>query len=107
MRNLPDVPISFRAHHVFSDQAMRTGTGPQMLNLHNPQAAGDTAHDIVTQDGSELARSLQARGWIVRAGWRSTRRGQAVWLIRLICPPGSPVAPALPAPVAYGLGWAA
>ena len=74
---------------------------------HDPQAAGDTAHDIVIQDGSELARSLVARGWVVRAGWRSTRRGQAVWLVRLVYPADSRVEPLLPALFGCGMGRAA
>ena len=55
---------------------------PRHLNhpvIHEAQA-------VVTESGSPLAQSLQERGWVVRAGWRTNRSGASVWLVRLVCP---------------------
>jgi hypothetical protein len=71
------------------------------------QKTSSQAHAIVTQDSSELARTLRARGWVVRAGWRSTHRGESVWLVRLVDPSGSWIEPALSASVEPGFGLAA
>jgi hypothetical protein len=73
---------------------------------HRP-AATSQAHDIVTHDGSELARALRARGWVVRAGWRSSRCGEPVWLVRLVCPVNSGVEPMRTNAPVFGLGLAA
>jgi hypothetical protein len=65
--------------------------------------AASQAHDIVTREGSDLDQALRARGWRVRSGWRSTHRGERVWLVRLVCPAGSWVEPALPESIQFGL----
>lgn len=38
---------------------------------------------IVAREGTELAATLRATGWVARAGWRTmTNEGQSVWHLR-------------------------
>ena len=38
---------------------------------------------IIAREGTELAETLRAAGWIARAGWRTTtNEGQSVWHLR-------------------------
>jgi hypothetical protein len=38
---------------------------------------------IVAREGTELAATLRATGWVARAGWRTTSEdGQSVWHLR-------------------------
>ena len=38
---------------------------------------------MVAREGSELATTLREKGWLARAGWRSTGdNGESVWYVR-------------------------
>jgi hypothetical protein len=38
---------------------------------------------IIAREGTELADTLRATGWVARAGWRTTtNEGQSVWHLR-------------------------
>jgi hypothetical protein len=38
---------------------------------------------IVAREGTELAETLRATGWVARAGWRTTTpEGKSVWHLR-------------------------
>jgi hypothetical protein len=69
--------------------------------LERPQASMDndaalsmsmstSTRELVVPEHSTLARSLRQRGWIVRAGWRSsvtkTADGTHGWMLRLAAP---------------------
>jgi hypothetical protein len=42
-----------------------------------------TPRVIVAREGTELADTLRATGWVARAGWRTTSEdGQSVWHLR-------------------------
>ena len=42
-----------------------------------------TPRVTVAREGTELAETLRATGWIARAGWRTkTNEGQSVWHLR-------------------------
>jgi len=42
-----------------------------------------TPRVIVAREGTELAETLRAAGWVARAGWRTrTTEGQSVWHLR-------------------------
>jgi len=42
-----------------------------------------TPRAIVVREGTELAETLRASGWVARAGWRTTSpEGQSVWHLR-------------------------
>lgn len=42
-----------------------------------------TPRVIVAREGTELADTLRATGWVARAGWRTTtNEGQSVWHLR-------------------------
>lgn len=42
-----------------------------------------TPRVIVAREGTELAETLRATGWVARAGWRTTtNEGQSVWHLR-------------------------
>jgi hypothetical protein len=46
--------------------------------------------ELIVPEHSTLARSLRQRGWVVRAGWRSsltkTADGTQGWMVRLSAP---------------------
>jgi hypothetical protein len=37
---------------------------------------------IIAREGTELAETLRAAGWVARAGWRTTVEGQSIWHLR-------------------------
>ena len=38
---------------------------------------------MIVREGTELADTLRAAGWVARAGWRTrTNEGQSVWHLR-------------------------
>lgn len=42
-----------------------------------------TPRVIIAREGTELAETLRATGWVARAGWRTTTEtGQSVWHLR-------------------------
>ncbi len=42
-----------------------------------------TPRVIVAREGTELAETLRASGWVARAGWRTTTtEDQSVWHLR-------------------------
>ena len=42
-----------------------------------------TLRVIVAREGTELAETLRATGWVARAGWRTTtNEGTSVWHLR-------------------------
>ena len=49
-----------------------------------------STRELVVPEHSTLARSLRQRGWVVRAGWRSsvtkTADGAQGWMVRLAAP---------------------
>jgi hypothetical protein len=53
-------------------------------------ALSESTRELVVPEHSTLARSLRQRGWIVRAGWRSsltkTADGRPGWMVRLAAP---------------------
>lgn len=43
----------------------------------------NTPRVIIAREGTELADTLRATGWVARAGWRTTTtEGQSVWHLR-------------------------
>ncbi len=58
---------------------------PTLMRLDEIQdnACDVTPRVIIAREGTELADSLRAAGWVPRAGWRSmTTEGQTVWHLR-------------------------
>ena len=53
-------------------------------------ALSTSTRELVVPEHSTLARSLRQRGWVVRAGWRSsltkTADGTHGWMLRLAAP---------------------
>jgi hypothetical protein len=48
------------------------------ISNHEP-----TPRVIVAREGTELAETLRATGWVARAGWRTTTtEGRSVWHLR-------------------------
>lgn len=42
-----------------------------------------TPRVMIAREGTELAETLRATGWVARAGWRTTtNEGQSVWHLR-------------------------
>ncbi len=54
----------------------------QINELHD-DTSESTRRVMIAREGTELAETLRANGWIARAGWRTTtNEGQSVWHLR-------------------------
>ncbi|MGH9174683.1 MAG: hypothetical protein ACRD1H_10005 [Vicinamibacterales bacterium] len=63
-----------------------------MTTLTQPEQTRDGPTEglprfIIAREGTELANTLRATGWITRAGWRTrTSEGETVWHLRFEIP---------------------
>jgi hypothetical protein len=60
----------------------------QPEQLHDGQS-DSLPRVIVAREGTELADTLRASGWVARAGWRTrTSEGDTIWHLRFEVPSG-------------------
>ena len=53
------------------------------LDEMRDETSETTPRIIVAREGTELAETLRATGWVARAGWRTTtNEGRSVWHLR-------------------------
>jgi hypothetical protein len=53
------------------------------LDEMRDETSESTPRVIVAREGTELAETLRATGWVARAGWRTTTtEGKSVWHLR-------------------------